>query len=134
LLLVMTLTSCRESPLRDERLDIGSDTIQLAPGVEVRDVHVRAVGSTEFEPASLTAQTGDIIRFRTDDARTHMLVFDEASLPTGARERFANRSQLRSPPLLVEGATWIVSLQDIPRGTYTFRCLQHGVTGRINVQ
>jgi plastocyanin len=135
LLLIASLAGCRESPLRGNgSLDIGSDTIQLSPGVAVRDVRIRAAGSGEFDPASLAAQAGDVIRFRTADARTHVLAFDEGSLPAGARERFANRSQLRSPPLLVEGATWIVSLQDVPLGEYTFRCLQHGIAGRVSVK
>ena len=135
LLIAALLAGCKESPLRrDETLDIGSDTIQLAPGVQVRDVRVQWRSEGDFEPNATQARAGDVIRFRTGDAHTHLLVFDDANLPPGARDRLAGKSQLRSPPLVVEGATWIVSLDGAPPGAYPFRCLTHGTTGRITVE
>jgi plastocyanin len=135
LLLSVLLAGCKDSPLRrDETLDIGSDTIQLAAGVQVRNVSVRWQADGDFDPKAVQASVGDVVRFRTGDAHTHVLVFDEASLPPGARERMAAKSQLRSPPLVIEGATWIVSLDGAPPGTYTFQCLSHSATGQITVQ
>ncbi|MGH7467703.1 MAG: cupredoxin domain-containing protein [Longimicrobiales bacterium] len=120
--------------MRDEKLDIGSDTIDLAPGVEIREIRVRLQSESEFEPARVQARVGDVIRFQTSDARTHVLGFLEDSIPPGGREWLASRSQLRSPPLLVEGATWIVSLEGAPPGAYTFHCVTHGLTGRIAIE
>ncbi len=135
LLVIALFSGCKDSPLRrDEKLDIGSDTIQLAPGVQVHDVRVRSRPGSDFDPAVSKVGVGDVIRFRTVDARTHVLAFDETTLPTQVREQFAAKSQLRSPPLLVEGATWIVSLAGVPLGAYGFLCLTHGVAGQIVVE
>ena len=134
-LLVLSLSGCKDSVrLRDEKLDIGSDTIQLAPGVSVHDVQVRTHADGEFEPANIKVRTGDVIRFKTTDARTHVLSFDETTLPPQVRDHLVSHAQLRSPPLLVEGAVWIVSLADVPHGEYSIHCQTHGVAGRITVE
>ena len=75
-----------------------------------------------------------MIRFKTTDARTHVLSFDESTLPQQVRDQLQSHAQLRSPPLLVEGATWIVSLTGMPLGEYSIQCLTHGVAGRITVE
>jgi hypothetical protein len=41
--------------------------------------------------------------------------------------------QLRGPPLVNEGAAWVVSLADAPVGRYPFLCRTHGARGRIAV-
>jgi plastocyanin len=128
------LSSCRDAPLRDETLDIGGDTIRLAPGVRVHDIRIRARTGAEFEPDSVQARAADVLRFQTADARTHVIAFQDSILPAAARNWLAAKSQLRSPPLVVEGATWIVSLENAPAGTYTFQCVTHGVSGRVIVQ
>jgi plastocyanin len=133
-LLVFPLAGCRDTPLRDEKLDIGSDTIDLAPGVLVRNVRVRLQSNGEFDPVQVQARVGDVIRFETFDARTHVLAFHEDSVPAQGRDWLLSRSQLRSPPLLVEGTRWIVSLEGAPPGAYVFHCVTHGSSGRIVVE
>src|SRR5262245_25678810 len=77
-LALLLLSGCKDPVLRrDAKLDIGSDTIQLQPGVSVHDVSVRTRADGEFDPANIKVHPGDVIRFKTTDARTHVLSFDE---------------------------------------------------------
>jgi plastocyanin len=128
------LVSCERAPFNRKALDVGDDTVQLAPGVVVHDVQIRANGSSEFEPVTTPAHPGDVIRFIDTDSRTHVIEFDEATLPGSALQLFKKKTQLRSPPLVVQGATWIISLADAPAGTYTFHCSAHGATGQLTVR
>jgi plastocyanin len=129
------IAACDESPLRREaKLDIGSDTISLAPGVKIHDLVLRSVAGGEFEPAATQIRSGDVVRFTTRDSRTHVIEFEEAKLPAVALELFKARTQLRSPPLLVDGATWIVSFEGAPAGQYPFRCVSHGARGSVTVK
>lgn len=132
----MALAACENSPLkREQSLDIGSDTIKLESGVDIQDIAVKhASGSKDFEPAALEAEAGDVLRFRTADATTHVVSFDDAALPSAARDLFASKNQLRSPPLLASGVTWLVTLAGVPAGVYTFRCETHGAVGRVTVK
>jgi plastocyanin len=129
------LGACERTPFqRAESLDVGGDTIQLAPGVAVHDVQVRNSEDGDFAPALDSARSGDVVRFTTADSRTHLIAFDEASLPGNARSLFESKMQLSSPPLVVQGATWIVSLENAPAGTYTFVCSTHNQRGTLIVR
>jgi plastocyanin len=133
--LLVFLLSCERTPFtRAKTLDVGSDTIQLAPGVDIHDVQIRNSAEAEFVPASVTARSGDVVRFTTTDSRTHLIEFDQASLPGNARSQFEAKSQLRSPPLVVQGAAWVVSLEGAPAGTYTFMCSTHDTRGQLAVR
>src|SRR5687768_3040311 len=131
--LVLCLTGCENSPLRrEQKLDLGNDTITLEKGT-IHDVRVTSAAG-EFAPASLEARTGDVVRYVTADSRTHVLSFDGPSLPAAARQVFESKHQLRSPPLVVQGAAWIITLEGVPAGTYTYRCESHNFTGTIVVK
>ena len=95
-------------------LELAADTVQL--------------------PDSIVAHPGDVVRFTAGDGATHALAFDGASLAAEARTFLERTSQMRSPPLITEGATWIISLADAPAGTYRFRCLTHNAAGALTVQ
>ena len=129
------IAACDESPLRREaKLDIGADTITLAAGVKIHDLVLRSIAGGEFEPATAQIRAGDVVRFTTRDSRTHIIEFEEAGLPPTAADTFRSRSQLRSPPLLVDGAIWIVSFEGAPAGQYPFRCISHGARASITVK
>jgi plastocyanin len=133
--LLASLLSCERTPFtRARTLDVGGDTIQLAPGVDIHDVQIRNSAEAEFVPASIAARSGDVVRFTTTDSRTHLIEFDEISLPGNARSLFEGKTQVRSPPLLVQGAAWVVSLEDAPAGTYTFLCSTHGSRGQLTIR
>ncbi|MEX2281568.1 MAG: hypothetical protein WEE89_03660, partial [Gemmatimonadota bacterium] len=135
LVILPVLASCKDFSLRREaKLDIGGDTISLPAGVKIHDVLVRSVAAGELDPAAVQIRSNDVVRFKTGDSRTHILEFEEGSLPASAGQLFRTKSQLRSPPLLVVGATWIVSFEGMPAGRYTFRCISHGVSGSITVK
>ena len=132
--LLVLVGACERQPFkRSESLDVGGDTIQLAPGVAIHDVQVRSNADGDFAPAQDSARSGDVVRFTTTDSRTHMIAFDEASLPGNAPALFEAKSQLRSPPLVVQGAAWVVSLENAPAGTYTFVCTTHNQRGTLIV-
>lgn len=117
----------------DRTLDIGGDTITLAPGTEVHDVGVRVQsGQSEFIPVSIQIKAGDVVRFETEDSWTHALEFQ--AIPEAARTLFDGKSQLRSPPLLVKGASWVVSFEGAPAGAYRIFCVTHQTSGTITVQ
>ena len=128
--------ACEGAPLkRQEKLDLGDKQVVLAPGARVHEVLVENISETkDFNPSTIRAHAGDVVRFTTADPRTHALAFDEERLPGNARQVFNGRGQLRSPPLVVKGASWIVSLEAAAPGTYRFQCTVHGVWGQIVVE
>jgi plastocyanin len=135
LLLALLCSGCENSPLRREKtLDIGGDTITLERGVRIVDVRVGGQANPEFAPVDLRARVGDVVRFTTADSRTHLIDFDTAAMPPAAKTLFASKTQLRSPPLLVNGTIWIVSLAGAAPGDYTFHCRTHEATGRLTVK
>jgi plastocyanin len=133
---LLALVACERSPFkRVEQLDVGGDTITLPAGVAVHEVQVQAAANVaEFSPAQFSARSGDVIRYKALDGRTHVLQFEEGTLPAGAADLFRGKSQLRSPPLVSKGASWVVSLEGAPAGTYDFRCTTHNVAGRFTVE
>jgi plastocyanin len=135
LLLALACSACENNPLsRQKKLDIGGDTVTLERGVRIVDVRVGGQANPEFEPAAPRASVGDVVRFTTADSRTHLLDFDTVAMAPAAKTRFLAKSQVRSPPLLVSGAAWIVSLDSIPPGDYAFYCRTHDATGRLTVK
>lgn len=116
----------------DRTLELTGDTVDLPKGVTLHDVVVKFNTSSDFAPQSTTAKQGDVVRFTTDDTRTHAL---EITAPTDqARQALESSGQRRSPPLVSKGQAWVVSLKGIPAGTYTVSCISHGGTASIIVQ
>lgn len=129
------LTACEKAPLigdKDRTLELAGDTIELPAGVELHDVRIRTdAQSRDFEPTQLIAAPGDYVRFTTADSRTHAIVFDAAA--PEIRTFLESTGQLRSPPLVSKGASWVVAFERAPVGTYVFRCLMHHHSGQIGV-
>jgi plastocyanin len=126
----------RESVGGDEGprvLELSHDTIRLAEGVRLHDVVVRRTAQGDFEPATVQARVGDVIRFTADDNGGHALAFDGAALTPEARAWIEGSSQVRSPPLITTGAAWVITLDGAPAGDYPFRCTTHDVAGRLTV-
>ena len=114
-------------------LELSHDTIRLAQGVRLHDVAVRRTAQGDFEPATVQARVGDVIRFTADDNGGHALAFDGAALAPAARTWIEGSSQVRSPPLISRGAAWVITLDGAPAGDYPFRCTTHDVAGRLTV-
>ncbi len=126
--------SCGRAGPQKRRLALGSDTVELAPGVGVADVRLGGPDSArQAQPESVEVHPGDVVRFVTADARTHAVAFDAAGLAPEARGFLDRTGQLRGPPLISTGASWVVSLEGAPPGRYPFVCLSEGCRGVIVV-
>lgn len=134
--LLISLFGCGDSSFiggakKDRTLELTSDTIDLPSNVDLHDIAVQTnQQGKDFTPTQITAIPGDYVRFNIGDSRTHVIVFEVAS---PAREYLEKSGQLRSPPLVTFGASWIITLGGAPLGTYTFRCLTHHDIGQLTV-
>ena len=132
--LVMTFAGCDRDASDPRVLELAHDTITLENG-EVVQIFMRGAGdSAGFRPAAVQANVGDVLRFTADDALTHAVGFDEASLSAEARAFLERSGQLRSPPLVDRGTAWVVSLEGAPPGAYTVIDLTHQHRGSITVR
>ena len=115
------------------QLDEG-EVVQLPEGSRRHDVKLEGVGSqTEVSPSSIAATPGDAVAFVAADAVTHSIVFHADRLDSAQVDFLESSGQMRGPPLLSEGASWIVSLNGAPAGDYLFACALHGGQGVVRV-
>lgn len=122
------------APGQGPELELEDGAVRLEPGARVHEILVSGGGAGEFEPASIRAHPGDVVRFTAGDARTHALVFRSAELAVAVREFLDASYQLRGPPLISPGTAWVVSLAEAPLGSYPFTCLTHGGEGVVSVE
>lgn len=117
-----------------ETLQLDSGEVRLEGGAEIREVWIGGAGALDsIAPSSVSVDPGDVVRFEVTDNRTHALAFAADALDPAARQFLEETQQLRGPPLVNEGAAWVVSLQDAPSGQYPFVCRSHGATGMLRV-
>jgi plastocyanin len=132
---LLVFGACENAPLieqKDRTLELAGDTIELPADVDLHDVEIRTGEQhRDFEPKQVQAKPGDYLRFTSRDTRTHAIVF-EVTDPT-LRAFLESTGQLRSPPLINNGTSWVIALKDAPAGTYPFRCLVHNDTGQLSV-
>jgi plastocyanin len=114
-------------------LELAGDTLQVPDSVRVATVRIDRSRLDELDPAESTIRTGDLLRFIAQDAGTHAIAFDGDAMTDEARAFLQKTGQLRSPPFLQKGSTWVMSFKDAPVGRYPYRCPTHGVQGVINV-
>jgi plastocyanin len=128
------IAACEAPPDSGPRmLELANDTILLEEGVSLVDVKVRRSAEGDFDPAAVEAHTGDVVRFVADDNGGHAIVFESTALAGDVREWLERTGQLRSPPLITSGASWVVTLDGAPAGDYPFRCSTHSASGRLSV-
>jgi plastocyanin len=130
------LPACENGPLardkKDRTLELTGDTIDVPAGVDLHDVAIHTdAQSHDFEPKQLQAAPGDYVRFTTADSHTHAIVFEGVS--PEIKTFLENSGQLRSPPLVTKGASWVIALKNAPAGVYRFRCLMHNDAGEVTV-
>jgi plastocyanin len=135
-LLLVLLGACERGPLareeKDRTLELAGDTIDLPAGIDLHDVAVRTGDQQkDFEPRQLQAKPGDYLRFTMGDSRTHAIVFEVSA--GSIRTFLESTGQLRSPPLITKGASWVIALKNAPPGQYPFRCLVHNDVGQLTV-
>jgi plastocyanin len=133
--LALWLAACENAPLieqKDRTLELAGDTIELPAGVDLHDVTVRTGEQyRDFEPHQVQAKAGDYLRFTSQDRRTHAIVF-EVTTPA-LRTFLESTGQLRGPPLVSSGTSWVIALKNAPPGVYHFRCLVHNDIGQLTV-
>lgn len=131
---VLALACSQDGVPRDVvQLDEG-EVVQLPKGSRRHDVRLEGVGAqSEVTPTAVAATPGDAVAFVAADAVTHSIVFLADRLDSAQVAFLENASQMRGPPLLSEGASWIVSLNGAPEGDYPFACALHGGQGVIRV-
>lgn len=116
------------------RLPLGRDTLDLGSGVTVHDVRLGGTGAgTSIQPETVRAVTGDVVRFVAADSRGNAVTFQDSALSPAARQFLVSSRQLRGPPLITTGASWVISLKDAPAGTYPFRSLTRDAGGVLLV-
>jgi len=94
---------------------------------------VRMVGDDRgyrFEPASLTIDANDAVRFEFVSGGPHNVAFDSATLSPAARAALARGMEnpvmeLASQMLLQPGGSVTVRFAGVPSGTYQFHCMPH---------
>ena len=114
------------------RLDEGE--VQLPEGARRHDVRFEGVGAqSEVEPATVAANPGDAVAFTAADGITHSVTFLADRMDSTQVAFLEQGGQLRGPPLLSEGSSWVVSLSGAPAGDYLFACTLHGGQGVVRV-
>jgi plastocyanin len=114
-------------------IELDHDTIRLAAGVRLVEIRLRRDAQGDFDPAHAEAHAGDYVRFTADDRGGHAIVFGPG-LDPAVHEFLRRTEQLRSPPLIDAGASWVLTLADAPAGEYTFHCTTHASSGRLTIQ
>jgi plastocyanin len=132
LLAALTIIGC-EAVGGGGKIQLDTAEVQLS-GARVHDFVIAGQADTDsIAPAGVRAQVGDAIRFTTGDHRTHAVAFDAARLDPPIREYLERTNQLRGPPLVNQGASWVVVLEDAPPGRYPFLCRSHDARGVVVV-
>ncbi|HSJ25101.1 MAG TPA: plastocyanin/azurin family copper-binding protein [Longimicrobiales bacterium] len=114
-------------------LELTHDTIRLESGVTLVEVEIRRGADGEFDPARVEARQGDVVRFTSGDRAGHAVAFLGGELAPGLREFLESTGQLRSPPFVDEGSSWVITLDGAPAGEYPFHCTTHNVRGHLSI-
>jgi plastocyanin len=108
---------------------------------EVRMVGDATGSGYRYEPANITVQSGDGIKFINVSGGPHNVAFDPATIPADQKDQlFANMPNSMdgsSPIFIVANEEWILSLGNIKPGKYPFHCTPHlamNMKGEITVQ
>lgn len=110
------------------------DSAEVSIDGSVHDIRITGAGAVDsIAPARVEARPGDAIRFVVDDRRPHAIMFTAERLEAPVREYLESTSQLRGPPLVNEGSSWVVLLEDAVPGRYPFHCRSHDASGEITV-
>jgi plastocyanin len=98
--------------------------------------------NARFEPASITIQRGDRIRFVTMTGGPHNVWFDPANVPDAAEAALSagmpnQMAPLAGPFVTAPGESYTVSFEGVPAGRYEVLCMPHtglNMKGMITVQ
>ena len=104
------------------------------------DVNMELVGSTyKYDPATITAKAGDVIKFHNKSGGPHNVAFDAATIPSGSAAAVdaalgATKMGPLTGALVVEpNAVITLNTAGLPAGTYNFHCTPHQALGMKGV-
>lgn len=130
----LTAWGCSNGEAPRDVVELESGQVQLPSGAHRHDVRLQGVGALdEVMPSEIDASPGDAVAFIAGDGVTHSVSFLGERLDSAQVAFLDSTGQRRGPPLLREGASWIVSLAGAPAGEYPFACALHGGRGVIRV-
>ena len=120
----------------------GTATAMPATGKTIEVKMIMDGNSYRFEPANVTAKSGDAVRFTTVSGAPHNFGFDPANIPDDVEPQLkANMppgsTDLESPYQSAPGETHVLSLGGIKAGKYDFHCTPHlalGMKGVLTVE
>ena len=120
----------------------GTATAMPATGKTIEVKMIMDGNSYRFEPANVTAKSGDAIRFTTASGMPHNFGFDPANIPDDVEAQLkANMppgsTDLESPYQNAAGEAHVLSLGGIKAGKYEFHCTPHlalGMKGVLTVE
>lgn len=107
---------------------VAAAPVHADPGKGGKLVVVKMVdqggGTYRFDPATVTVQPGDTVRWLEASGAPHNVQFDK--WPSGAKLG----SSQAGPLLTSKGATYQLVIDGrFPAGTYAYECLPHGMLG-----
>ena len=104
------------------------------------DVNMDLVGSTyKYDPATITAKAGDVVKFHNKSGGPHNVAFDAAGIPSGSAAAVdAALGSTKMGPLtgalvLEPNAVIEFATAGLPAGTYNFHCTPHQALGMKGV-
>lgn len=102
----------------------------LTPDDRVHTISLATGVSERAEPDSVVVVPGDFLQFVSTDWLTHEVIFDSLGLDAAAWSFLEGTGQTASPPLLQQGARFVLSFVDAPAGRYPFRLEGNRGSGR----
>ena len=119
-------------------------TVAMAP-ITGKTWEVKMIGdgtTYKYDPAELTIDKGDGIKFIMVSGGPHNVAFDPATVPAAAKAQLmANMteqvSELSGKFLMNPNEDYVVSFAGVPAGTYDFFCTPHlamNMKGKVTVK
>ena len=119
-------------------------SVAKAPATgKTHEVKMVGDGTTyKFEPADITINAGDNVKWTVVSMAPHNVAFDPAEVPAAAKPQLTanmdnQMSELTGPLLQNVGETYEISFANVPAGKYTYHCTPHlamNMKGTITVK
>ncbi|MBE9178113.1 plastocyanin [Oculatella sp. LEGE 06141] len=119
-------------------LVVGSFFIAVSPAsAETFTVKMGADnGMLAFDPANVTVQPGDTVKWVNNKLPPHNVMFDDKNIPTKSKDlatKISHQQLMFSPGESFE----VTFTSDMPAGDYSYYCAPHrgaGMVGKVTVQ
>lgn len=96
------------------------EELGLSESDRVHTVRLTMTDQERADPDSILVQEGDYIQFVSDDWFIHQVIFDSTAMSDRAWTFMVTHDQIASPPLLQNGARFVISFVDASPGAYPF--------------